>query len=287
MTDTHAFMTIRLPTKDLQAGPGGIRLCDHEDLTIGVHQSPFIPPQADVDHERFAGHPHVLQGHRLCIYLDPAREWDPLGGMPGFLERLWAWLSDAAAGRFNAAAAMYHAVGGVLHLTPGTPTIVVREAVPGKPFQRARLLSRTGRRLDMSFASVPSVGLVMPVLTLTSDLPFGAGLTLSQLLEFSDHPRSCGPSSHTGLGPAPARAVLTSLAASATRNTDGTHQYFTLAVPHPAGGPVHLLVGRLPIAISDELRQLARNRAPTLDLDLSQIGQDIPHRMVQSFRRAP
>jgi ThiF family/Prokaryotic E2 family A len=276
VTDTHAFMTIRLPTKDLQAGPGGIRFRDYEDLTIGIRQSPFIPPQVDVEHERFAGHPHILQGHRLCVYLDPGREWDPLAGIPGFLERLWAWLGDAAAGRFNAATAMYHAVGGVLHLTPGTPTIVIREAIPGKPFLRARLLPRTERRLDMTFTSVPSAGVILPVLTLASDLPFGAGLTLAQLLESIDHPCSCGPRNHSGLGPAPARAVLTSLAASATRNTVGTRQYFTLAVPHPAGGPVHLLVGRLPIATSDELRQLARNRAPTLDLDPSQIGQNIP-----------
>ena len=133
VTDTHAFMTIRLPTKDLPPGPGGLRLRDHEDFIIGICQSRLILPQVEVDHQRFAGHPHVLQGHRLCIYLDPAREWDPLGGMPGFLERLWAWLSDAAAGRFNAATAMYHAVGGVLHLTAGTPISSSASRYPPSP----------------------------------------------------------------------------------------------------------------------------------------------------------
>ena len=276
VTDTHAFMTIRLPTKDLPPGPGGLQLRDHEDFIIGIRQSRLIPPQVEVDHQRFAGHPHILQGHRLCIYLDPAREWDPLGGMPGLLERLWAWLSDAAAGQFNAATAMYHAVGGVLHLTAGTPTIVIREPVSAKPFQHARLLSRSAHRLDMTFATAPPPALVVPVLMLSSGLPLGAGLTLTQLLQLMDHAGCGGPSGQTGLGPAPARAVLTSLATSASRNADGTHQYFTLAVPHPAGGPAHLLVGRLPVAASDQMRQLARTRTPTLDPDPARLSRNIP-----------
>ncbi|HET9898948.1 MAG TPA: ThiF family adenylyltransferase [Streptosporangiaceae bacterium] len=276
VSDTHAFVTIRLPTSDVPPGPGGLRLRDEEDFIVGIRQSRLVPPQVDVDHQRFAGHPHVLQGHRLCIYLDPAREWDPLRGMTGFLERLWGWLGDAAAGRFDAATAMYHAVGGVLHLTPGTPTIVIREQIPAKPFQRARLLSRSTHRLDMTFAAASSSALMMPVLTLSSGLPFGAGLTLTQLLRLIDRAGGGGPVGHTGLGPTPARAVLTSLAASATRNPDSTCQYFALAVPHPAGGATHLLVGRLPAAASDQMRQLAQARSPTLSLDPTQLSEDIP-----------
>ncbi len=276
VADTHAFVTIRLPTRDLPPGPGGLRLRDQEEFIIGIRRSRLVPPQVDVDHQRFAGHPHVLQGHRLCIYLDPAREWDPLRGMTGFLERLWGWLGDAAAGRFDAATAMYHAVGGVLHLTPGTPTIVIREPVPAKPFQRARLVSRSARRLDMTFAASPPPALVMPVLTLSSGLPLGAGLTLTQLLQLIDYAGYGGPAGHTGLGPTPARAVLTSLAASATRNPYGTCQYFALAVPHPAAGPTHLLVGRLPAAASDQMRQLAQARTPTLDPDPTQFSENIP-----------
>ena len=276
VTDINAFVTIRLPTRDLPVGPGGLRLRDHEELIVGIGQSRLVPPQVDVDHQRFAGHPHVLQGHRLCIYLDPAREWDPLGGMTGFLERLWGWLGDAAAGRFDAATAMYHAVGGVLHLTPGTPTIVIREQVPAKPFQRAHLVSRSARRLDMTFAAAPPPALAMPVLTLSSGLPLGAGLTLTQLLQLIDHASCGGPAGHIGLGPTPARAVLTALAASATRNPDGTCQYLAPAVPHPAGGPTHLLIGRLPAAASDQMRQLAQARTPTLDPDPAQLSENIP-----------
>ena len=78
----------------------------HRHPPIAVHPAPRRRGTPAI-----RGHPHILQGHRLCVYLDPGREWDPLGGIPGFLERLWAWLGDAAAGRFSAATAMYHAVG--------------------------------------------------------------------------------------------------------------------------------------------------------------------------------
>jgi len=275
LTDTHALITIRLPTKNLRAEPGGLRLRDQEDFIIRIPQSFLVPPQVDVGHPRFAGHAHVLQGRRLCIYLDPAREWDPLGGMSAFLERLWAWLADAAAGRFNAATAMYHAVGGVLHQTDGTPTIVIREAIPNKSFQRAYLLPRTAHRCDLTFTSSPTSGAAVPVLTLTSDLPFGAGVTIAELLDLMDHPHSYGPRHHTGLGPTPGRAFLTSLATSAIRNADETQQYFTLAVPHPSGGPTHLLVGRLPISMSDKLRERARSHGPIIDIDPAKLGEDI------------
>jgi hypothetical protein len=276
LVDGHASVTIQLPTKDLKDQPGGLRFREREEFIVGISRSAFSPPQVEVTHTRFAGHAHVLQGHRLCIYLDPAREWNPLSGMPGFLERLWTWLADAAAGRFKASTAMYHAVGGVLHRTPGTPTIVIRETIPGKPLQRAYLVPRTAHRLDVTFASAPTAGPVMPVLTLTADLPFGAGVTLAQLLQLIDHPYTYGPPHHTGLGPTPGRAALISLAASAIRNAARTYQYFTLSVPHPSGGPTHLLVGRLPIATSDELRRLARNPGHTIDIDPSGVGKDIP-----------
>jgi hypothetical protein len=276
VTETHVLVTARLPAGGLPSGPGGLRLRDYEDFVIGIRRSRISPPQVDVEHQRFAGYPHVLQGHRLCIYLDPAREWNPLAGMAGFLDRLWAWLGDAAAGHFDAATAMYHAVGGVLHLTDGTPTIVIRDQIPDKPVQRASLLARTACRLDMTIAALPLPALAMPVLRLPCYLPLGAGLTVAQLLEHIDSPSTSEPAGRAGNAPSSARALLTSLAASALRNADGTHQYFTLAVPHPAGGPVNLLVGRLPAAASDELRRLARILTPRLIPDPSQIDKEIP-----------
>ncbi len=248
---------------------------DREEFTVGIRPLRFLPPQVDVEHARFIGYPHVMQGFRLCLYRDPAREWDPRGGMTGFLDRLWTWLADAAAGRFNASTAMYHPVGGVLHLTPGTPTIVIREEVPSKPFQRAYLLPRTAHRLDMTFTITAPATAVMPVLTMASDLPFGVGVTLQQALQFLDSPHTYGPRGHTGLGPRPVQALLLSLAASASRNSDRSHQYFALAVPHPCGGPPHLLVGRLPVSASDELRCLARKYRQNVNIDPSELGQNI------------
>jgi E2/UBC family protein A len=127
---------LRLPTRDLPAVDAGLPLADHEDITVGVSPGfPLGPPTASVNHQRFAGHPHVLQGERLCIYLDPAREWHPAQGITGFLERLWQWLADGAAARFDPTAALYHPVGGVLHQSPEPPpsSFVTASTPPARP----------------------------------------------------------------------------------------------------------------------------------------------------------
>ena len=57
---------------------------------------------------------------------------------------LFAWFTDAAAARFDAQTALYHAVGGVLHAPARAPTIVVRETLrPGRRAHHGWLLSRT------------------------------------------------------------------------------------------------------------------------------------------------
>src|SRR6266498_3548856 len=75
-------IVIRLPTKDLDPVPSGLPVStDHEDGTIWIPPGfPYHPPDAVVTHSRFVGQPHVLQGHRLCVYLDPTREWHPARG---------------------------------------------------------------------------------------------------------------------------------------------------------------------------------------------------------------
>ena len=69
---------------------------------------------------------------------------------------------------------------------------------------------------------------------------------------------------------------MTSLLASGLRNADGSEQYFVLAVPHPAGGPHHLLVGRLPATTADALRRIARKHGTAINLDPAIINADIP-----------
>lgn len=271
-----AWVSIRLPTGDLPARPEGLQLREQEEFKVGIPGLPLMPPWVEVEHARFAGHPHVLQGSRLCIYLDPAREWSPEHGMAGFLDRLWAWLGDAAAGRFDARNALYHAVGGVLHRSPGTPTVVVREEMSGiRSTQRARLVRRTDERLDLTFASPTGGSVVLPVLGLCADLPLGAGITLRELLKTVDDPPYGASRNHAGLGPVPSLAIVTTLAASAVRNVAGSPQYFCLAVPHPSGGPRHLLVGRVPVAAADALREYAKNHGPILDIGPDAIGEEV------------
>src|SRR5699024_1436996 len=235
----------------------------------------FLPPSAEVDHARFLGFPHVLQGQRLCIYLDPSREWRPSAGMAGFLSRLWDWLTDAADGAFDPSTAMYHAVGGVLHHADDTPTIVVREPGPPKQHQIARLVARSPHRYDLTY-STDQDGHRTPVFVLTSDLPFGAASTFALFLTLLDDPHLDRADGRSPEVSPQSPAFLTSLLASALRNPDGTEQYFVLAVPHPAGGPHHLLGGRLPATTADALRRLAKKHGTAVNLDPAIINADIP-----------
>lgn len=275
VTDGDAILRLRLHTADIPHQPGGLELGDDEEFIVKIRPSPFSPPSAEVDHTRFLGFPHVLQGQRLCIYLDPSREWRPSAGMAGFLSRLWDWLTDAACGAFDPSTAMYHAVGGVLHHADGTPTIVVREPGPPKRQQVARLLTRSPHRYDLTY-STDHDGHCTPVFVLASDLPFGAASTFALFLTLLDDPHL-----HRVEGRSPAvstqsRAFLTSLLASALRNPDGMEQYFVLAVPHPAGGPHQLLGGRLPATTADALRRLAKKHGTAINLDPAVINADIP-----------
>ncbi|GAB3134975.1 ThiF family adenylyltransferase [Tsukamurella serpentis] len=273
--DGDVTLRIRLHTKDIRHSPGGLELGDDEEFIVKIRPSPFFPPSAEVDHTRFLGFPHVLQGQRLCTYLDPSREWRPAAGMTGFLSRLWDWLTDAAGGAFDPSTAMYHAVGGVLHRADGTPTIVVRESGPPKQHQIARLVARSLHRYDLSY-SAGDDGLRTPVIVLESDLPFGAASTFALFLRLLDDPHMVRREGRSLQVASQSAAFLTSLLASAQRNAGGTEQYFVLAVPHPAGGAHHLLGGRLPATTADVLRLLAKKHGTAVNLDPAKINADIP-----------
>jgi hypothetical protein len=87
--DGTAVVWISLRTADIPREPGGLELEDDEEFVLRIPPSDLRSPNVDVDHVRFLGFPHVLQGHRLCIYLDPSREWHPSRGIGGLLNRLW------------------------------------------------------------------------------------------------------------------------------------------------------------------------------------------------------
>lgn len=269
-----AILRLRLTARDITRVDGGLRLDDYEEFVVRAGASPLSPPVVEIEHGRWLGVPHVLQGRRLCIYLDPSREWDPGGGAAAVLNRLWDWLKDAAAARFDASTALYHAVGGVLHQTPGTPTVVVREGGPLRRQQTARLIRRSASRLDLTYAR-GGEGFSAPVLVLESDLPFGASTTLALLLRLIDDPYLDAANGRSPRVAPQAHAFVTALASSAVRNEMGTEQYFVLAVPHPADGPAHLLAGRLPASTSDLLRRLAHKHGVSASVDICSVDQSI------------
>lgn len=221
--DGEAVLRIALRTADIPHHPGGLQLQETEEFIVRLRPSPYSPPAIDLDHIRFLGYPHVLAGQRLCIYLDPSREWQPALGVAGLLTRLWDWLVDAAAGNFDASTAMYHAVGGVPHQTADTPTIVVRGPGPAKRHQAAQLLARSTHRYDLTY-SPGADGLRTPVFTLATALPFGAASTFALLLGLLDDPYMDGVDGRAPRIAPQSPAFLTALLASAIRNQHDTEQ---------------------------------------------------------------
>lgn len=193
---------IRISTAAFSPGPGGLEVQPHEDLVIEVGPFfPLIPPKVSVEHLRWLGFPHVLQGSRLCIHLDNDREWSPAMGMTGLLNRVWGWFDEAIGGRFDPRTAMHHAVGGVQHWEPNAASFVVRsthgELRPG--IHRIVLKQRTDRRIDLvDWNRAPGPDeLGGLAIVLTGPLPLGAGSDLPELLmrivapvyRFSELPR--------------------------------------------------------------------------------------------------
>jgi hypothetical protein len=212
----------------------------------------------------------------LCIYLDPAREWNPKRGVTSAIDRLHDWLADAAAGRFDPDAALYHAVGGVIHHSDSTPTIVVRTSGQDVKAQRAFLAARSSHRHDLHYKRTSDDDHAIVVFNVSSPLPLGAGTTLGGLLARLDDNLPVGGAAREHEYPQSA-VFLTALAAAATRNREHTPQHFVLTVPHPAGGPPHLLAGRVPPAVADELRCLTRRRRqPIPDIRPSMISPTAP-----------
>ena len=288
--DMH--LRIRVLTGGLRYEVGGLPLRRYEEFRIVVGPSDVSPPQVQVDHLRFLNHAHVLLGTRLCLYLDPSREWDPVNGFGGLIDRLMAWLSDAAAGRFDAQTALYHAVGGVLHATDGDPTVVVRRSIPsGRLVRNGWLIERSRQRYDLVLdrshtrhEPSPDSAQHVPILRLDAALPLGAGTTLLTLLCLIEDPyaghQAPGEAftirrSQTGL----ARPTLTAVAASAIRKPDGATQRLVIAVPHPTGGPPHLLAASIAASGADRIRALVRastRRRSVIEIDPTAIDPDIP-----------
>lgn len=302
----NLLVLFALATTDLPpATTDGLSFHPTEQFTLFVAPTDERPPTVLLRHHRFMGIPHVLSGFQLCLYLDESREWDPkkpVAGKRGILQRLWEWMTKATQNDFNPDAALFHAVGGVPHITPGAPTIVIRDlCAPVRRAAAAHLRQRTPNRLDLASGTATPLPesdhatTNVPVFFVDSDMPLGAGdLFLGTLLALVHNPRlpamffarpnnptpaltrrssaSHAVSAATAHGcprfpyspepntppstypTTPDAALMTALAASASRNPPGSEQHLILAVPHPSGGPHHLVALRLPPEVADYLR---------------------------------
>jgi molybdopterin/thiamine biosynthesis adenylyltransferase len=312
-----------LDTSEIESVPTGLQLQDREPFVIAIRADEEHPPAVYVQHFRFLGYPHVLSGFLLCLYLDETREWDPRQGLNGgpnaVLNRLWRWLEDAAKARFNADTALYHAVGGLPHLSRDgfpLPPIVVRDLPPQHGRAASAWLTRRSDWCLQLHPSRPSDVHAehIPVFFTDRDLPFGAGsdylYELTTRLERFQHkelaklgartlpavwdvlppglaecklPTSAPTDTYRPVAKLPntsqAVALLTALAASASRKPHGTPQTALLAVPHPTGGPRHLIAVFLVAQLADHLRRLIRDKqSGPISFDQAQLDRATPLR---------
>lgn len=273
-TTRHPYVRIpvRLKTAGLERGTGGLHLLADEDFVLWVGPNRFSPPLVEVEHNRFVGFPHVLHGRQLCIYLDPAREWNPRRGVSSAVDRLYDWLAEAAAGRFDPKTSLFHAVGGAPHGTSGLPTVVVRDARAVLRTRSGYLSHRADHRLDLHFASTSPEQSQVPVIALSHPLPLGIGLDLIEILARLDKPLADRWLHARPAIPPQSPAFLTALAASASRSPEDSLQMFVLTVPHPAGGAPHLLAGRLPAQAANRLRrQVRERRSPLIEINVKSL----------------
>lgn len=241
---------IELRTDGLDLAEGGLDVSSERE-TFTLHLLPSFPwtaPQVSVDHDRFVGFPHVLQGRRICVFLDEDQEWRPGMGVVGFLDELHRWLRDAAGGRFDVATALFHPVGGVDHRSPGCPTIVVRDELTfdAGPIRLLWLRPRSEHRLDL-IEDQEEGAFPIAAVHLQAPLSYGAGMTVGYLLGAIHR-----------LGFPPVQGLLTALGAAGSRSPAGSLVYFLLAVA-PVGDrpdlPRHLVAGRIPREVAEMLRQ--------------------------------
>ena len=257
-----AVLKLDLDTGGFARGAGGLEVHPIERVVILIPPNyPIAPPLATVEHLRWAGFPHVLQGTRLCIYLDTNTEWDPTRGMTGFMARLWEWFEDAIGGRFDPTTALYHPVGGVLHRTDGAPTVVAALSMPGDLLNggvvhRIGLRPRTDHRIDIAAWKPPyEVGLVPGLLVVLPEyLPLGGGHHLSYLLAIV----------RQQLDRNQRRALETSLRRLIRDLGDDDYLHAIIAVPNPAdrtGASRHLIGWRLPVEAAAKALAAARSAA--------------------------
>jgi integrative and conjugative element protein (TIGR02256 family) len=105
----YVRVKVTVSCANLERGDGGLPLEAREQMVILIPANfPFAKPDVLVEHDRFAGFPHVQWKHSLCLYQAPSTEWNPSDGMFGFLDRLYLWLKQGALGQLDPTGAPLH-----------------------------------------------------------------------------------------------------------------------------------------------------------------------------------
>lgn len=231
----HLRVRLRMATRSMSRSPGGMKAHEFEDLVVLIPSSPLAPPIIGVTHDRFLGTPHALSDGQICVYLDPAREWKPLGGARGFLDRLFRWFEDALADRFDPDTALFHAVGGLQFSQADATPIVCREEFDDpRPFSLAWLSrSGSGARLNLHRAQRNEDDERVLVVRMPEPLYNGAGRSVHEVLG--------------ELGALDAAPALRAWQARVERRRRDQSRdvHLVVNVAHPTSSVTSLLVGRV------------------------------------------
>lgn len=231
----YLTLELDLSTASMRRRSGGMTAREVETVHLALPESPNLPPTVWVDHDRFIGVPHVLTSRELCVYLDPAREWDPRGGARAFLDRLFRWFEQAVANEFNPDTALFHPVGGRAHFSDRAETVVCREEIDGPQQLTFATLTRVNdRRQDLHRSPRhQDDGEQVLVVRAAGPLYYGPGQSVSELFHSLGDPLS-----------EPALTAWTHRVRRRVRQgADDAH--IVVAVPRPNEGPIYLLVGRV------------------------------------------
>jgi hypothetical protein len=95
-TNNCVSVTVSLRLGLMETRPKGLEFYERENFVFIIPPDfPFDYPTIKVNHDRFAGFPHVIWSRTLCLYQSKL-EWNPSDGLLGFFERLKLWLGRAA-----------------------------------------------------------------------------------------------------------------------------------------------------------------------------------------------
>ena len=196
-SDGYHLFVLSIRFDGLKQTEDGLRIRARERFSVLVPQSfPFEFPSVVTPHDRFSGFHHVQWKRQLCLYRSAA-DWRPQAGMYGFIQRLDAWIRDAAQNKLDPDDAPLHppvAYSSVDHLVvPRANTPIVT----GSPWIGVAELGTQNHRTEIvgwRTSDQPRPQLFAPAILLHQKLPFEYPSTVKALLnELESHGIDYGP----------------------------------------------------------------------------------------------